>query len=287
MTTWIDSIIHKTDVNQIASSQVHLYGLLLYILLLFIYTYFLFRIRQNFIIAGHWNKGFFAKSFFLSVLGIYLLIFNFFITKIALFLTNGQYSIFYQEKGIFAELGFTLFFIFFPYCGLTIINISPSSKRLVKILLLVISTIIVFSFFLSFLSLIDLILFKLKIFMAALAFLLCLSLLSSIFFLSREIQTSFSKINKVRMEILIIGLAFIFLDVISIMIGFIIQVDNPALFNFWNNSLQPLERFIFYTIAVSCLYLSFFFPLWLQEMTGVLPASFVKMLEKRRPVSIA
>lgn len=287
MTSLFNSIIHKTDPNQISSSQVHLYGLLLYLILLIMYGFFLFRIRQNFISAGHWNKGFFAKSFFLSILGISLIIFNFFITKLALFVTNGQYSIFYQDKGIFAEIGFSLFFIFFPYCGLTIINISPSAKKTTKALLVVISLIIGFSFILSFLSLVDIISFHLKTFMALLAFLLCASLLTSIFFLSREVKSSFSKINKVRIEILVIGLIFIFLDIISIMIGFVIQIDYPILFNFWNNLLQPIERFAFYTFAIVCLYLSFFFPLWLQERTGVLPASFVKLLEKRQPLSIA
>ena len=150
-----------------------------------------------------------------------------------------------------------------------------------------ISLIIAVSFILSFLSLIDVILFHLKTFMTLLAFLLCVSLLTSIFFLSREVRSSFSKINKVRIEILVIGLLFIFLDVISIMIGFVIQINYPIYFNFWNNLLQPVERFTFYTIAFVCLYLSFFFPLWLQERTGVLPASFVRLLEKRHPLSIA
>ena len=154
-------------------------------------------------------------------------------------------------------------------------------------MLVLISLIIIISFIISFLSLIDIISFHLKTFMALLAFLLCTSLLTSIFFLSREIKSSFSKINKVRIKILIIGLLFIFFDVISIMIGFVIQIDYPTFFNFWNNILQPVERFLFYSIAIVCLYLSFFFPLWLQERTGVLPGSFVKLLEKRQPLSIA
>lgn len=287
MSSWIDSIIHATETNQISSSQTHLIGLLLYIILLFIYSYFLMHIRQNFINAGHWDKGFFAKSFFLSIFGIYLIIFNFFITKLVLFLTNGHYSIFYQEKGIFAELGFSFFFIFFPYCGLTIINISPRAKKVIKILLVVITVIIFFSFLLSLLALIDLITFQLKLFMGLLAFLLCSSLLITIYFLSREIQSSFSKINRVRIEILIIGLIFILLDVISIMIGFFIQLQYPTLFGFWNDILQPFERFIFYSIAILCLYLSFFFPMWLQEKTGVLPPSFTKLIEKRHPYTTA
>ena len=281
MSSLVSSIIHKTSASQISSSQIHLYGLLLYVFLLIIYGYFLIRIRQNFIHAGHWNQGYFAKSFFMSILGIFLLIFNFFITKLALYLTNGQYSIFYQEKGIFAEFGFSFFFIFFPFCGLTIISISSTAKKITQKLLIIVSSIIIFSFIISFLSLLDVINFHLKIFMALLAFLLCASLLLSIFFLSREIQTSFSKINKVRIEILIVGLVFILLDVASIMIGFIIQADYPFLFNFWNNILQPAERFTFYTISITCLYLSFFFPLWLQERTGVLPPSFSKLIKKR------
>jgi hypothetical protein len=283
MFSWIDSIIHETENNQISSSQVHLYGLLLYIILLLIYSYFLIRIRENFISAGHWNQGYFAKSFFLSIVGIYMLIFNFFLTKLVLYLTNGQFSIFYQEKGIFAEFGFTCFFIFFPYCGLTIISISPTAKKVTKILLVLISAIIVFSFILSILALFDLITFQLKIFMGLLSFLLCTTLLFSIFFLTREIQTSFSKINKVRIKILITGLLFILFDVISIMLGFFIQIYFADVFHIWNNVLQPIERFIFYSISISCLYLSFFFPLWLQEKTGVLPPSFAKIIEKRRP----
>lgn len=281
MNSWINSIIHQTASNQISPSNIHLYGLLLYVILLIIYSFFIIHIRQNFIEAGHWDKGYFAKSFFMSVLGIYLLIFNFFITKLALFLTDGHYSIFYQEKGIFAEIGFSLFFIFFPYCGLTIISISPTAKKIIKILLVGISAIVIFSFIVSFFALLDLITFHLKLFMALLALLLCISLLSSIYFLAKEIRTSFSKINKVRLEILIIGLLFILFDIFSIMIGFIIQADYPTLFNFWNNILQPVERFIFYTISITCLYLSFFFPLWLQEKTGVLPPSFAKLLAKR------
>lgn len=281
MDQWIYSFIHQTASDQISTSQIHLYGLFLYLILLLIYTYFLIRIRQNFIEAGHWDKGYFAKSFFLSVIGIYLLIFNFFITKLALFVTNGHYTIFYQEKGVFAEIGFSFFFIFFPYCGLTIISISPTAKKITKILLIIISTIVIFSSIISLFTLLEIITFQLKLFMALLALLLCLSLLLSIFFLSKEIRTSFSKINKVRLEILIIGLLFILLDVISIMIGFFIQADFPVPFNFWNNVLQPVERFIFYTTAITCLYLSFFFPLWLQEVTGVLPPSFSKLLAKR------
>ncbi len=287
MSTWINSIIHETASNQISPAKIHLYGLFLYLILLIVYSYFIIRIRQNFIEAGHWDKGYFAKSFFMSVLGIYLLIFNFFITKLALFLTNGHYSIFYQEKGIFAEIGFSLFFIFFPFCGLTIISISPRAKKIIKILLISISSIVIFSFIVSFFALLDFITFHLKLFMALLALFLCMSLLSSIFFLFKEIRTSFSKINKVRLEILIIGLIFILLDIFSIMIGFIIQADYPALFNFWNNILQPVERFIFYTISITCLYLSFFFPLWLQEKTGVLPPSFSKLLAKRKSYYVA
>ena len=287
MSSWIDSIIHETAPDQISSSQVHLYGLLLYFLLLIIYLYFLIRIRQNFISAGHWNKGFFAKSFFLSIVGIYLIIFNFFITKFALFMTNGQLSIFYQEKGIFAEVGFSLFFIFFPYCGLTIISISPTAKKITKIFLVSISVIIGFSFIVSFFALVDLITFKLKLFMGLLALLLCTSLMLSIYFLTREIRTSFSKINKVRIEILVIGLSFILLDIFSIMIGFFIQYEFPNLFYIWNNVLQPMERFLFYTVAIISFYLSFFFPMWLQEKTGVLPPSFSKLLEKRHPYTTA
>ena len=274
-------IITKIDPNQISTKEIHFYGFLAYFFLLFIYFIFLFKIRNNFVAAGQWNQGLFAKSFFLSIIGLIFLIFNFFITKLYLYLTNGEYSIFYQEKGIFAQLGFTIFFMAFPYCGLIIINISDKAKKITKLLLSVISIIIISSLVISLLSLFKIFSFEQKITMGLLSFFLCLSLFTSISLLINELKTSFSKINKVRIQILIIGLVFILLDVLFIMFGFFIQYYSIDFFSIWNNVIQPIQRFFFYSFSILCLYYGFFFPLWLQEKTGVLPPSFSKLIEKR------
>ena len=106
MNDFFNALITKMSTNQISPSNIHFYGALMYLILLFIYCYFLFKIKIKFEEANQWDQGYFAKSFFLSIFGIILLIFNFFITKMMLFLTNGTFSIFYQEKGLFAQLGF-------------------------------------------------------------------------------------------------------------------------------------------------------------------------------------
>ena len=282
MNDFFAAILTKLDNSHIISRDIHFYGTILYLILLFIYAVYLFKIKNKFVEANQWDQGIFARSFFLSVLGIIFLIFNFFITKLVLFLSNGQYSVFYQEKGLFAQLGFSMFFISFPFCGLTIINISDFSKKVANGLLIIVSIIVFFSFSLSILSIFGFIEFKLKLAMALLAFLLSISLLTSIYMLYKETKYSFSKINKIRIRILILGLFFIFFDIVFIMIGFYIQVSMPQYFNLWNNIIQPIQRFIFYSISITAMYLSFFFPMWLQQLTGVLPPSFTKLMEKKK-----
>jgi hypothetical protein len=279
MSNWWEQFLFQMDAEKIVSSEVHALGSVLYFLLGIICIYFLIKIRQGFINAGQWNT-FFGRAYFGSIFGLLILIINFFITKIFLYNTNGHYSLFYQQDGFIANIGFAIFFILLPYCGLVIINIDERIKRIGLILLGVISVITLVALILNISAMIGIIDINRRYTIVILGILLIFILIIMIFTLYYESNRSFSKMNSVRLKILTLGLVFILSDIFGTILNFVFS--QPKLYILWFDILLPIIRITIYTSAFSCFYLSFFFPLWLQKITGTLPPSFKQLMLKRQ-----
>ena len=239
---------------------------------------------KGFISVGQLDQGFLCKCFFGSVVGLSILIFNFVITHTWLYLTDGTELLMFNEKGMIAGFGFLLFQALFAYASLIIIHLSDSVKRAAKILLWTASGGALVGYLFSLLSILELLPFA---FDAATFILVVGALMSGLLSLTtilliRESRNSFSKINKIRLRILVFGIIFFIIDLGSILITFATRSGDPQLFVLWLYFVQPVQRFITFTITFSAFYLSFFFPLWLQKRTGALPPSFEQLMKKRQ-----
>lgn len=280
----LDPLIDQIDSNQIISANNHIFAVLVYSLLFLISIYFAYRFRKGFIDAGQWDQGYLGKSVFGSIIGLSILISNFFITHIWLYLSNGTEFLMFNEKGMVAAAGFLLFQFLFPYASLIIVHLSDPVKRAARIFLWTATGVASIGFLIALLSVLNILSFEGQIILPLLLIGIIMGVLLTftIILLFRESNNSFSKINKVRLRILVLGVVFFVIDLGSILITFATRTGDPELFVLWLYFIQPAQRFITLTIIFSLFYLSFFFPLWLQERTGALPPSFEQLMKKRR-----
>lgn len=280
----LDPLIDQIDPEQIIAGTNHLFAAIIYLSLFLISIFFAYKIRKGFISAGQWDQGFLGKGFFGSVVGLSILIFNFVITHTWLYLSDGSELLMFNENGVIAGFGFFLFQGLFAYASLIIIHLSDSVKRAAKILLWTTTGGALIGYLFVILSLLDLLPFA---FDAATFILVVGGLMSGLLSLTtilliRESRNSFSKINKIRLQVLVFGIIFFIIDLGSILITFATRSGDPQSFVLWLYFIQPVQRFITFTITFSAFYLSFFFPLWLQKRTGALPPSFEQLMKKRQ-----
>lgn len=280
----LDPLIDPIEANKIISGDIHFFVATLYFALFLVSLFFAYKIRQGFINSGQWSEGYLGKSFFGSVIGLSVIILNFFFSQLWLYLTDGTEILMFNEKGMVAGIGFLIFLGLFPYASLIIVHMSDSAKKVAKILLWGTEGILSLALFISILSIFD-------IFPLDFDFIIILELIGGVMvmllfvtgiLLFRESQNSFSKINKIRLQILVLGIVFFIIELSSIVITFLTRTGDPQIFILWNHFIQPILRFGIYTLTFSSFYLSFFFPLWLQKRTGALPPSFEQLMKKRR-----
>lgn len=283
---FLEVFFRSIEPDHVISTEVHFAGLILYSVLLAIYLVFLYQVRKSFIRSGSWDEGWLGKMFFLSVVGLTLLVLSFVLPKLVFYYSGGTLTFMYQEKGIFAAVGMTLFFIFFPACGLLIVNLSEQRKQLGFTILRSVAVVGVVAVLTTLLGIYQIININLNLSIIVLGVLLFVLLLSTVFILLVESKNSFSKVNQLRLRILTFGLVLFLFDLFSILVNFVTQQVDFNLFLFWYNIIQPVQRLITFTLTISCLYLSFFCPLWLQKRFGVLPPSFSKLVEKRNRMAV-
>lgn len=283
--TILDPLIDQIQPDQIITGNIHLIVTTLYFILFLISLFFIYKIREGFISAGQWDQGYLGKGFFGSFIGLSVIILNFVISHFWLYLTDGTEILMFNEKGMVAGIGFLIFMGLFPYASLVIVHVSDSVKKTAKILLWTAEGILSFGLVLVILSILSvlpldinfviIILGLIGITMGILVFLTTIILI-------RESRNSFSKINKIRLRILVFGIIFFVIDLSSTMITFLTRSGDPQLYVLWLYFIQPIQRFITFTVTFSLFYLSFFFPLWLQKRTGALPPSFEELMKKRQ-----
>ena len=280
----LDPLIDQVESELIVSSDIHLVIATLYFTLFLISIFFAYKIRKGFINSGQWNQGPLGKSFFGSVIGLSIIILNFFLSFLWLYLTDGTEILMFNEKGMVAGIGFLLFLGLFPYASLIIVHMSDSAKKIATILLWGTEIILSLALFISILSIFSIfpLNFDFVVILVLIGMAMIILLIITTILLIRESRTSFSKINKIRLQILVLGILFFIIDLSSIVITFLTRTSDPQLFVLWLHYVQPVLRFGTYTVTLSAFYLSFFFPLWLQKRTGALPPSFEQMMKKRK-----
>jgi len=284
--TILDPLIDQIDPEQIIAGPNHLFATTIYLALFLVSIFFAYKIRKGFINAGQWDQGYLGKGFFGSIVGLSILILNFVITHSWLYLSNGTELLMFNEKGMVAGFGFLLFQTLFPYVSLIIIHLSDSVKKTAKILLWTATGGASIGYLLSLLSILNILPFRIDaaIIIVVIGAIMSALLTITTILLIRESRNSFSKMNRIRLQVLVIGIIFFIIDLGSILITFTTRAGDPQLFVLWLYFIQPVQRFITLTITFSLFYLSFFFPIWLQKRIGALPPSFEQLMKKRESV---
>ena len=88
----LDPLIDQIDPDKIITGNIHLCTTSLYILLFRVSIFFAYKIRQGFISAGQWDQGYLGKGFFGSVVGLSIIIINFILSHLWLYLTNSKFK---------------------------------------------------------------------------------------------------------------------------------------------------------------------------------------------------
>ena len=284
MPEWWYPYAIQMNPDTLIPNQIHLVTASLYIVLTFVYLIFLYRIRRNFISMGEWNQNLLGKTFFMINVGLMLQVISQIVLRGSLYITDGQYAIFSFTKSFLYPIGATMVFVLFPYCSLMIVNISKGVRKIGIQLIKFLTLIAVAGIFLTLGSSFNYIPEQEGAEIATIllsAVVVALGVI--VLLLYRDSRNIPSKINKYRLYILILGLICYLFDFLSQTILIIGELTNNAFITiYWTFTTQAIVGVFIYLAVIYCLYLSFFFPLWLQKRLNVLPPSFTQLMEKRQ-----
>ena len=234
----------------------------------------------------------YGAAIILTNLGITLVIFNLLISEIVFFFSKGASTIFYEQKGMFATIGYTLYSVSLPYAINEIVQTSKSVKKILNRAFFVFIILATGITILVILSLAQIINFPLTIILSLGVFLLLVNIVS-IIILIREYFVTYNKPDTVRIIFLTLGILVFTLDIFFNFLDFALSFPQylPLLNGIGNNVstiinniyfiILPLERIITYACGMGFFYVCYFFPIWLQDRLHLLPPSFSELLRKR------
>lgn len=225
------------------------------------------------------------RNYIIMYLGIYLTFMNSVFLRISIFLTDGQYSVFAQEKGVLFFAGTTIFVYGLTQVAFSIIDFRKRTKTIITLIFyifLVIGVVVLFVQSLIILGqeqYVDLVLL-LETISAALASTVMLIFIVALFF---EARSDPSKIEQLRLNLL--SIATIFVIIIFLVIGVsspIKDAGNAELFVTLTTYIIPTT----YLFAQPLMFMIFFWslltPNWLLIKAGVIQPSFKEFLARKK-----
>ena len=229
-------------------------------------------------------KSFFGVSILALNLGIVFVALNILLTDIFFFMTNGYSTILFQEKGVVAAIGYTIYSSSLPYVVTNSVTMNEKVKNILNyvfISILLIFSGITFSVILSLAGIIN---FPLTIVIVIALFIIIVNILSILVLIIESTHT-YSNINKTRFYFIILAIGMFTIDFIFNFIDFLFNypqyviIFNPIanLFNINPSELKlifeytvlPFTRIFTFALSLACFYLGLFLPIKLQVRLGL------------------
>ena len=226
----------------------------------------------------------YGAAIILTNLGITLVIFNLLLSNITFFLSKGASTIFYEQKGVLATIGYTIYSLSLPYAVNEIVQTNKLVKKILNRVFFVLMIIFVVVTVIVILSIAKIIDFPATIISSIGIFLITVNIVSIVVLL-REYFITYNKRDKVRIIFLTLGITFFTFDIFFNAIDLVLSFPQYSNLSTIKNTIYflflPLERIITYVCGMSFFYACYFFPIWLQDRLNLLPPSFSDLLRKR------
>lgn len=244
------------------------------------FIYSMIKIRSQKGVSGSKVVKHYSYLFF----GLYFTYLNSFILRLSIFLTEGEFSVFGQEKGVLFVTGIVFYCMGTIGVALDIINFRKRTVKIIRIIfylfmiisfvVLIMQTTIIFGYE-------DII--EITVLITAVAAIIgsCFLFVFVISFLF-EMKNDPSKIEKLRLALLSGGFFLMILELIAIGLGSAAKrFDNSELFISTSTYTIPIVYFIAQPIMYLLLIWAIFPTNWLLIKTKVIQPSFKALLNKK------
>ncbi|MHA2501291.1 MAG: hypothetical protein ACXAE3_00260 [Candidatus Kariarchaeaceae archaeon] len=242
--------------------------------------YNLYRLRASSSFTGSHAE----RNYTMMYVGVYSTFLNSFLLRLSIYQSDGQFSVFAQEKAVLFVIGISTFTAGLVFVAFSIINFRTRTKK------------IIFAIFIAFISIAGTVVITqtmiifgnttvvtLSLTLQALASVLGVIFLfifiSSFLF---EMTYDPSKMEKLRLVLLSIGVSMMALQLVSVAIaGVAKRFGNPELFINTSTYLIPLSYLIGQPIMYLVFHWSLFTPTWLLMRARIIQPSLRGYLQNK------
>lgn len=226
-----------------------------------------------------------VKNYSLMYFGVYATFLNSYFLRISIFFTNGELSVFGQEKGVLFVFGILLYLMGVVSVSFTIINFRARTKQIIQV--------IAFAFYffaiMVMLSMCMIILGNTAIIETAIILQSIAATTGVIFFILFivsflfEMRNDPSKIEKLRLILLSIGVFMMVIELLSIgAASFSKTIERPDLFLFVSAYFIPVVYLVCQPIMYLVFNWSIFTPNWLLIKAKIIQPSFREFLNRKK-----
>ncbi len=219
----------------------------------------------------------------IALIGICLMIGNLFFSSMSMYLTHGKFMLFGHQKSILYLSGNLLLFFGLVKISLSVISLT---QRTQKIFLMAFNFTVAIGI-IGFITIIWNFLEPSTLFLnenidkilAGFGFLFLSVLILTTLFLLREFENNPSKMESLRIKLLLTGIMVQIGQLIA-RIAILVFESNSRIMKIFSFYVSPLIDFIGYPISIFFIWWSIFTPNWLYIRSGVVPKEFAKILKE-------
>lgn len=207
------------------------------------------------------------------------------IIRLSLYLSNGELALLYLSRPFLYPIGFIIVFWAYYVLAKNTINLRQRIQRWMKIFVYIEIGLAVFGdvfvFMFHFYDM-GLSIYNQTLLVGSFTLAGVITVLFSSFLLYMESRRNANEMSRLRLKMMALGTVTIPLDLAGLMTAYILKLGESPFLAVWHQILVPILSFLFNLILMVSFYYSLFPPMWLQRKAGLLPPSFVELMQKSK-----